>query len=777
MLNKRNPFHSSKAEKITSAVATGSREVLSKAASARKFGKDVLKGSNHGGSSRTDDTLMSSCMDADENEHDFRWSLNPGSKKIGSFEYDDNSGDDGDNDYEVEYNDHSDNDKSSEKSSLEMAIGGTSTHSNQSLGLGTISEDEADDGDEFATESVSSGKKKKKKSKSGSTQKRAADRSPKRKMNRPQSERKPGKSKSSADDETRRGGLSRSKSSQSERKVGEPPNRRGLSKSKSSQSERKMDGTLSSNDDLQIFTRRTIKKTKAKKLKKGRSKSPMRVDFTGQVASATDDEPSEEFGRVEGDTPSPKRAPKNEREANNSESNADPTTRANMIAEHVSLRSTANKLENIKLEEIQEQEPLEVKKPSALEAMLTSGSNTHILGEEDSFVQRSSGGGKGRMIANSRGSGAGQNSRTSFSKQLRTSIFSDTSSFVEEVASFDELQQQSLDDEKKRVATLLDELETYEKELSQEHAVLQLERESLEFALDKQTDKNQELETSVGEMKARIEELESALKSQEDDQMLLVENTILKNRLEQKEQSAMLGMTTMHSMHSSGYFSIDKEEEDSSMQRSMHTDGGSDEGYVKPSAKLQGELLQTRAKLAEKDRTIQAQAEEIKSLRRECEDYKDDEAREKMKSYIEGLEKEKKFFIAEISKLKEANEKAAMSSSMSQMPPSSFPRQSITSLGMTSLSEVSPGGYGALDEDMPSQEDSFSLGGSFQQSQNFSRRGSTATQDNTITRRQSANAWRSFSTRLFGGSEEAINEEPKVLNEADKMLDDLTKGM
>ncbi|CAJ1941575.1 unnamed protein product [Cylindrotheca closterium] len=375
-------------------------------------------------------------------------------------------------------------------------------------------------------------------------------------------------------------------------------------------------------------------------------------------------------------------------------------------------------------------------------------------------------------------------SRPSFSNKLRTSIFSDASSFIDEWSSAESSAQRgSLEHEKQRVSQLLDELEAYEKELSQGHSDSQLEREALEFELQKQTDRNQELEAMIAEMEAKMEELVSALHNQEDDQMLLVENEILKKRLEQKE-SAMLSMSSMHSINNRSYSSDLPlvEEDDLNTHLSVDTDGSDDEGFEKPSAKLQGDLLQSRAKLAEKDRTIKAQAEEIQSLRRECEDYKDDEAREKMKSYIEGLEKEKKFFVAEIAKLKEANEKAAInmsSSSTSLLPTSSLPRQSISSLGMASLTE--DGTTSTMDDSMSTEDVPFlPWGGSYQNvNSRVSNTSTSASTQNATSqnRRQSASAWRSFSTRLFGGIEEVDDAPLEEQTEADKMLDDLTKDM
>jgi CCR4-NOT transcriptional regulation complex NOT5 subunit len=217
------------------------------------------------------------------------------------------------------------------------------------------------------------------------------------------------------------------------------------------------------------------------------------------------------------------------------------------------------------------------------------------------------------------------------------------------------------------------------------------------------------------------------------------------------------------------------EDDDQNTHLSLGTDG-SDEGDEKPSAKLQGKILQVRAKLIEKDQTINAQAEEIKSLRSECEDYKDDEAREKMKSYIEGLEIEKKFFIEEIAKLKEINEKASMSSSYTKLPPSSSPRESISSIRMISVTEVSSQYSSTVDDEISTKGDSFAPWGS---SQNFDHRGSTASTTTlpTTNRRQSASAWRSFSTRLFGGVEEVDDAPPEMETEADKMLDDLTNDL
>jgi len=323
--------------------------------------------------------------------------------------------------------------------------------------------------------------------------------------------------------------------------------------------------------------------------------------------------------------------------------------------------------------------------------------------------------------------------------------------------------------------------------------VLELEREALGFQLDKQTNKNQELEATIEELKAKIEELESAMKSQEDDQMLVVENEILRKRLEQKEE-AMLKFTSMQSLSnlqsysggfqgaamtsmqsSSNLLSGDLMLSMTSLQSSdlpilgendalnTHLTADTDEsdlGLEKPSAKLQGDLLQARGKLAEKDRMIKAQAEEIKSLRQECEDYKDDGAREKMKSYIEGLEEEKKFFMAEIAKLKEANEKA-MNNITSHHSSTRFSiRPSFTSLGMGSLTEISSF---HTDDDL-STTDHSSLS-------NHRVSTMTATAANQHGRTQSASAWQSF----FGGN---VEEKPAVVqSEAEKMLNDLTRDL
>jgi len=833
---------------ISSAVVTGGKGLLSKANSARKFvGHNVLGvGGNHN-ETMSEEMMMSPWTDEswiddeDEDERDFRWSMSGKSDGVDIQISDvDDDGDDNvvysdDEDSEDDYNDQ----QSKKNKKRSSALGASSAHSTQSRGLGTISEDDdCDDG---------SGKKKKKK-KSGGIKKRSdrsrkrsdrsqkrSDRSPKRKIDRAQSERTPtskSKSKSYDDDDDndlRMVGQARSKSAQSERKVGGrslspkrsstskvggrslSPNRLSSKSKKSSQSERIL-GTHHNNDEFKVGYRQAMKKATSKKLKnKDRSKSPMKIDFTGQVTGALNDD-------------------KNDDDSDSNDSYIDPITRANIIAENLSLRFKS--MEKGELDDIEETEPVSPQKQKrrSSRAALLSIHNDHITGEGghvleevleegeegDTFLDttaRSSGGSKARGAL---GSFLGRGSGTSFSNKLRTSMFSDTSSFLDELSGLDDLSHQnhreSLDKEKKRVSTLLDELEAYEKELSQEHTVLELERESLEYELNKQTDKNQELEAAIEEMKAKIEELESALKNQEDDQMLLVENEILKKRLDQKE-SAMLNMS-MHSMNPRSNDSMANRSHDSSdshLSLDSVDEESEDEGYEKPSAKLQGDLLQARAKLTEKDRTIKAQAEEIRILQNECEDYKDDDAREKMKSYIEGLEKEKKFFLAEITKLKEANEikaaneklaneKAAMESSSSSIPPLPFQRQSITeivSLGMASVTEISTQNSSTQGDDLSNDSFVFGpgmssqnfnsnnrrgssawMGGNSSQNVTSSRRGSTYS-NSTNNRRQSGSAWRSFSTRLFGGKAEEVDVigPAKVETEADKMLDDLTKGL
>mmetsp|Transcript_27247 Transcript_27247/g.66134 ORF Transcript_27247/g.66134 Transcript_27247/m.66134 type:complete len:876 (-) Transcript_27247:26-2653(-) len=848
---------------ISSAVVTGGKGLLSKANSARKFvGHNVLGvGGNHN-ETMSEEMMMSPWTDEswiddeDEDERDFRWSMSGKSDGVDRQISDvDDDGDDNvvysdDEDSEDDYNDQ----QSKKNKKRSSALGASSAHSTQSRGLGTISEDDdCDDG---------SGKKKKKK-KSGGIKKRSdrsrkrsdrsqkrSDRSPKRKIDRAQSERTPtskSKSKSYDDDDDndlRMVGQARSKSAQSERKVGGrslspkrsstskvggrslspkrsstskvggrslSPNRLSSKSKKSSQSERIL-GTHHNNDEFKVGYRQAMKKATSKKLKnKDRSKSPMKIDFTGQVTGALNDD-------------------KNDDDSDSNDSYIDPITRANIIAENLSLRFKS--MEKGELDDIEETEPVppQKQKRRSSRAALLSIHNDHITGEGghvleevleegeegDTFLDttaRSSGGSKARGAL---GSFLGRGSGTSFSNKLRTSMFSDTSSFLDELSGLDDLSHQnhreSLDKEKKRVSTLLDELEAYEKELSQEHTVLELERESLEYELNKQTDKNQELEAAIEEMKAKIEELESALKNQEDDQMLLVENEILKKRLDQKE-SAMLNMS-MHSMNPRSNDSMANRSHDSSdshLSLDSVDEESEDEGYEKPSAKLQGDLLQARAKLTEKDRTIKAQAEEIRILQNECEDYKDDDAREKMKSYIEGLEKEKKFFLAEITKLKEANEikaaneklaneKAAMESSSSSIPPLPFQRQSITeivSLGMASVTEISTQNSSTQGDDLSNDSFVFGpgmssqnfnsnnrrgssawMGGNSSQNVTSSRRGSTYS-NSTNNRRQSGSAWRSFSTRLFGGNDEEGDDigPPLIETEADKMLDDLTKDL
>ena len=207
------------------------------------------------------------------------------------------------------------------------------------------------------------------------------------------------------------------------------------------------------------------------------------------------------------------------------------------------------------------------------------------------------------MPAASFQSRSSRSARPSLVKKLSQSIFSELGSFMDEsLRSEDGHGPINQEKEKQRFAKLLDELESYEEQLAEERAVLDLEREALEFELKKQANKNQELETIIKDLKAENKELKSALQSQKDDQMLLVENEILRKRLKQREE-AMMSMPPL--------LNATRGEEDPIV---AHTGG---DGIEMPSAKLQGDLLQTPAKLTEKDRIIQAQAEEIKSLRKD----------------------------------------------------------------------------------------------------------------------------------------------------------------
>jgi regulator of replication initiation timing len=427
---------------------------------------------------------------------------------------------------------------------------------------------------------------------------------------------------------------------------------------------------------------------KKRRPKKIRSKSPLRIDFAGQVISNSDLKSSSHSKRGK----SPKRA------------HSAGQVKAEEAEDEAIIASTASGMKEKKKNKKRE-----------------------VVDKRLATVQKS----LGKQIDKSE---IGKSDRISFSTQLRVSFLSDrtSSSFGYEEAST-ELKNPSLDEERQRVSAMLDELEDYEKTLSREHAVLELERESLEFEFDKQMTQNQQLEQTVHEMQDRIEELEKALQNQEEEETLRLENEILRQRLERQE-AALMNMN----MSSYSKESVDNIDDMSS----VHDNSIAGE---KPSAKHQGNLLQANAKLAEKDAHISKQAQEIQALQQDIEDYQDENGTRKMKVYIEGLEKEKTYFISEIARLKK--------------PRSSF------GFGRTSKSNHSNAmsSLGVLSAFSGDDSSSFlSLGEVGNQP--FGEAGRPNHRSSTTT-------WRS---RIFGAPKPAVQ---KTTADADKMLDDLTRDL
>lgn len=420
-----------------------------------------------------------------------------------------------------------------------------------------------------------------------------------------------------------------------------------------------------------------------KKKKKIRSKSPVRIDFAGQVTPNSDNKPRTKRGM------SPKRRIVEDDEEKDDKDKS---------------KASPNKVDI-------------VQRTAAAEKAL----GKHIEKSENL-----------------------KSDRVSFSSKLRVSFLSDhtSTSFGYEDASSPS-KHPSLEEEKQRVSVLLDELEDYERKLSQEHSVLELERESLEFELDKQMAENQQLEQSVHEMQSKIEELETALQSQQEEEALRIENEMLRQRLERQE-AALMNMNLSYSKES-----VDGLDDLSSPV----SNDASESSPQKPSAKHQGDLLQANAKVAEKDAQLLKQAKEIQALKREIEDYQDENGTRKMKSYIDGLEQEKKYFISEIERLKKqrtsfgfGRNSASNHSAMSSI--SGFSNDDSSSF----VSLAGEGGGGGGDNKVVAQ------------------------QPPQMQQRASTSTWKGLSSRLFGGGPRPVVQKPPV-SDADKMLDELTRDL
>ncbi|KAL3940348.1 MAG: hypothetical protein SGBAC_005099 [Bacillariaceae sp.] len=251
---------------------------------------------------------------------------------------------------------------------------------------------------------------------------------------------------------------------------------------------------------------------------------------------------------------------------------------------------------------------------------------------------------------------------------------------------------------------LVNELENYETmlekeraELSNTKASMQLQQESVEQLLQDEIQKNEGLQLLVQQLQEQLDEgCEAAQLEQlkEENRVLEAENELLRQTNERHQNTIASMMivekSEMRRKHSS-VGPLDRKPsldsylvspstttrrkfrptrpsiaEDCSMElRPEDVDDSPDwdeqSGYMSMasmSGKAQGELLQLRSTLKNKDIALEEQAIELAQIKEELATLKEDQGVKNLTSYIENLETEKKFFVSMIEKLKKEVDEA-----------------------------------------------------------------------------------------------------------------------
>lgn len=230
--------------------------------------------------------------------------------------------------------------------------------------------------------------------------------------------------------------------------------------------------------------------------------------------------------------------------------------------------------------------------------------------------------------------------------------------------------------DKETVDKLLKDLQDYEQQLeqernqiSEERGMMQLQQEAVEHLLETETMKTQELEARILELE---EILENQVHQQETDEYLM-KIEMLKSEIERQQDTintmATAQQTELKRKGSKGPMSkawtSDRESstrEWSDGEESLGGEGDSEQGGVDRSsfvsvstigsAKLQGELLQLRSSLKEKNKAVEDQAKQLAKLREQLGNSEEVQKMHHLEATCEDFRNESKQFRSEVDELK-----------------------------------------------------------------------------------------------------------------------------
>jgi hypothetical protein len=217
------------------------------------------------------------------------------------------------------------------------------------------------------------------------------------------------------------------------------------------------------------------------------------------------------------------------------------------------------------------------------------------------------------------------------------------------------------DTERKNIHQVLDDLEHFEIKLSRDHTVLELGKRSLEFQMDQELSKSKTLELQFQELEKTMKRLEENLDGKMDElvnkEVLEAENEVLLlSKLRRQE------VTLVH-LQIQDYHQKNSTKRAAPLPAEIKVSSSAEQAqfHGKSGAQLQGEILQANAKLTAKRALIVQQAAERDHYREELKKLElssDGSMIPKLKERIAILEKGKRVFMVEISRLKEEQKKA-----------------------------------------------------------------------------------------------------------------------
>jgi len=272
------------------------------------------------------------------------------------------------------------------------------------------------------------------------------------------------------------------------------------------------------------------------------------------------------------------------------------------------------------------------------------------------------------------------NNQKAFLTAFNASSDDDDDGF-DEVAPEPKDQQEKHFKNSKNFSIMLTELQKYEAmlevertERSEERYEMKMKQESVEQLLNDEAEKNIMLQAQIDELHEKKDQAGEGFQVEDLKTkiiMLEAENEMLQQKDKRHQEtiaslvreaeselkrkaSARPIMDRSRSSHDTRLYT--DEDDDSADEK----DGRGESGFESISsmgARAQGELLQLRSTLNQKNELLEEQANEMTKLRIELETLREERAVTDLRNYVQNLENEKQFFMTEIDKLK--NELAA----------------------------------------------------------------------------------------------------------------------